>query len=346
MTSTRAPRDVQQNPRGAQRAAHRAPHFAAQNPAARAETTPRLLPKPSTRSDRSPHARRTLGCARRRTAPTRLRAQERFGTVPQAGSQVFDNSSYAVLNMDLDRVGAIAGGTRAQRMLDLGDPSIDLAADRVRPRRPGDAVLGAGPRVRRRHPRRESTQRDPDPCVRDPALDPALRHLHGRRLRRPQGTPRQESIPLPGHPEPPLHVHPTGRRPAVRRRSAPGRRHRHDRSATVGTLVLYFGDDSSAARAAPCPRIAHERVDTGRYETTPVSTLNRVVPAQSTRNGTRRYQADGPGGFCNHEVASSILAPGSSGSGVQSSRAISRTRARSTSSAGRLSPPSGMITSA
>lgn len=67
----------------------------------------------------------------------------------------------------------------------------------------------------------------------------------------------------------------------------------------------------SAARAAPCPRIAHERVDTGRYVTTPVSTGNRVVPDQSTRNGTRRYQADGPGGFCNHEVASSILAPGS-----------------------------------
>ena len=41
---------------------------------------------------------------------------------------VFDNSSYAVLNMELDRVGASAGGTRAQRMLDLGDPGIDLAA--------------------------------------------------------------------------------------------------------------------------------------------------------------------------------------------------------------------------
>jgi len=41
---------------------------------------------------------------------------------------VFDNRSYAVLNMELDRVGATAGGERAKAMLDLSDPDLDFVA--------------------------------------------------------------------------------------------------------------------------------------------------------------------------------------------------------------------------
>ncbi len=38
---------------------------------------------------------------------------------------LLNNRSYAVLNMELDRVGAVAG-PRAREMLDLGRPSIDF----------------------------------------------------------------------------------------------------------------------------------------------------------------------------------------------------------------------------
>ncbi len=38
---------------------------------------------------------------------------------------LLNNESYAVLNMELDRVGAVAG-PRAREMLDLGRPSIDF----------------------------------------------------------------------------------------------------------------------------------------------------------------------------------------------------------------------------
>ncbi len=41
---------------------------------------------------------------------------------------LFDNSSYAVLDMELARVGARAPGARARRMLDLSNPSIDFVA--------------------------------------------------------------------------------------------------------------------------------------------------------------------------------------------------------------------------
>jgi acetolactate synthase I/II/III large subunit len=40
---------------------------------------------------------------------------------------LLNNGSYAVLNMELDRVGAKASGPRARAMLDLGHPSIDFA---------------------------------------------------------------------------------------------------------------------------------------------------------------------------------------------------------------------------
>jgi acetolactate synthase-1/2/3 large subunit len=39
---------------------------------------------------------------------------------------VLNNSSYAVLNMELDRVGASAGGDRAREMLDLTGPDLDF----------------------------------------------------------------------------------------------------------------------------------------------------------------------------------------------------------------------------
>ncbi|MFZ4584291.1 MAG: acetolactate synthase large subunit [Acidimicrobiia bacterium] len=41
---------------------------------------------------------------------------------------VFNNHSYAVLNMELDRVGATAGGAKAKAMLDLHHPEIDFVS--------------------------------------------------------------------------------------------------------------------------------------------------------------------------------------------------------------------------
>jgi acetolactate synthase-1/2/3 large subunit len=41
---------------------------------------------------------------------------------------IFNNSSYAVLNMELDRVGATAGGARAKDMLDISRPDLDFVA--------------------------------------------------------------------------------------------------------------------------------------------------------------------------------------------------------------------------
>ena len=41
---------------------------------------------------------------------------------------VFNNSSYAVLNMELARVGASAGGDKARAMLDLTGPGLDFTA--------------------------------------------------------------------------------------------------------------------------------------------------------------------------------------------------------------------------
>jgi acetolactate synthase-1/2/3 large subunit len=41
---------------------------------------------------------------------------------------IFNNASYAVLNMELDRVGAVAGGAKAKDMLDLTRPNLDFVA--------------------------------------------------------------------------------------------------------------------------------------------------------------------------------------------------------------------------
>lgn len=41
---------------------------------------------------------------------------------------LYNNRSYAILNMELDRVGAGAGGPRARAMLDLSDPDLDFVA--------------------------------------------------------------------------------------------------------------------------------------------------------------------------------------------------------------------------
>jgi acetolactate synthase-1/2/3 large subunit len=41
---------------------------------------------------------------------------------------IFNNRSYAILNMELSRVGADAGGPKALSMLDLSNPDLDFAA--------------------------------------------------------------------------------------------------------------------------------------------------------------------------------------------------------------------------
>jgi acetolactate synthase-1/2/3 large subunit len=41
---------------------------------------------------------------------------------------LLSNRSYAILNLELGRVGAGAGGPAAQRMLSLADPTIDFVA--------------------------------------------------------------------------------------------------------------------------------------------------------------------------------------------------------------------------
>jgi acetolactate synthase-1/2/3 large subunit len=41
---------------------------------------------------------------------------------------LFNNASYAILNMELGRVGATVGGAKAKQMLDLHDPTLDFVA--------------------------------------------------------------------------------------------------------------------------------------------------------------------------------------------------------------------------
>ena len=41
---------------------------------------------------------------------------------------IFNNRSYAILNVELQRVGASGSGEKAQSQLDLGHPEIDLVA--------------------------------------------------------------------------------------------------------------------------------------------------------------------------------------------------------------------------
>ena len=40
---------------------------------------------------------------------------------------VFNNASYSILNVELERVGAGAGGPKVRSQLDIGDPRIDFA---------------------------------------------------------------------------------------------------------------------------------------------------------------------------------------------------------------------------
>ena len=80
---------------------------------------------------------------------------------------LFDNRSYAILNIELGRVGAGAGGPRAQSLLDLTNPTLDFVAlakgmgvDATRPRRPRSSP----PRSSARSPspaRTSSTSRCP-----------------------------------------------------------------------------------------------------------------------------------------------------------------------------------------
>jgi acetolactate synthase-1/2/3 large subunit len=41
---------------------------------------------------------------------------------------IFNNRSYAILNIELSRVGAKTGGTKAKEMLDLSRPDIDFVS--------------------------------------------------------------------------------------------------------------------------------------------------------------------------------------------------------------------------
>src|ERR1019366_10281461 len=41
---------------------------------------------------------------------------------------IFDNGSYAILNIELDRVGAGAGGPASRSMLEIGHPYVDFVA--------------------------------------------------------------------------------------------------------------------------------------------------------------------------------------------------------------------------
>jgi acetolactate synthase-1/2/3 large subunit len=41
---------------------------------------------------------------------------------------LFNNASYAILNMELGRVGAEVGGAKAKEMLDLHNPTLDFVA--------------------------------------------------------------------------------------------------------------------------------------------------------------------------------------------------------------------------
>ncbi len=41
---------------------------------------------------------------------------------------IFNNRSYAILNVELERVGAEGAGTKAKSQLDLSEPPIDFAA--------------------------------------------------------------------------------------------------------------------------------------------------------------------------------------------------------------------------
>ena len=52
---------------------------------------------------------------------------------------IYNNRSYAVLNMELDRVGAEAPGPKAKSLLDLSRPDIDFVALATGPRRAGHA---------------------------------------------------------------------------------------------------------------------------------------------------------------------------------------------------------------
>ena len=101
---------------------------------------------------------------------------------------VYNNRSYAVLNMELDRVGADAPGPKAKSLLDLSRPDIDFVALVDGARRaghPGDhrrrAVRSARPRTRRAGAGADRGHGPVDPLT--PARPPA-RPATGRSRRR------------------------------------------------------------------------------------------------------------------------------------------------------------------
>ena len=102
---------------------------------------------------------------------------------------LLNNGSYAVLNMELDRVGAERPGPRARDMLDLGRPSIDFVhlarglGLQASPRRHGRGVrrpAGPGPG----HPGTErGGGRGPAPPLTLPNGDDGWRATGGHRAR-------------------------------------------------------------------------------------------------------------------------------------------------------------------
>ncbi len=103
---------------------------------------------------------------------------------------IYNNRSYAVLNMELDRVGAEAAGPKAKSLLDLSRPDIDFVALARGPRRPGHAghdgrrdVGSARPRPRRARTGAHRGHRPVDPLIVDPRAYP-------RGGRRVAGCPR------------------------------------------------------------------------------------------------------------------------------------------------------------
>jgi hypothetical protein len=71
------------------------------------------------------------------------------------------------------------------------------------------------------------------------------------------------------------------------------------------------GSGDGPSRVHKCPRNVHERFKFGCQRTTPLNTPIREAPAQVPFFNRGQHRSDALGRTCNHEVASSILAPGS-----------------------------------
>ena len=142
-------------------------------PGATAGAPPPRLAVPHRRRDRPGPARSrsaprsrapTAGSSRSSPTAARCTRCSRCGRMAREGLDVttilFNNGSYAVLNMELGRVGAEAAGPRAKAMLDIRRPDLDFVA------------LGAGHgRARDARDHRRGVQRAARTRARDPGPD-------------------------------------------------------------------------------------------------------------------------------------------------------------------------------